>query len=73
MILALTLLVWIMVSIAKKYKNGEGVTSAPKGTQSLMEPVINFVKDEVAKPNLGHKYQKIFALLTYCFLFYSHQ
>ena len=69
MILALTLLVWIMVSIAKKYKNGEGVTSAPKGTQSLMEPVINFVKDEVAKPNLGHKYQKYLLYLLTVFFF----
>jgi F-type H+-transporting ATPase subunit a len=69
MILALTLLVWIMVSIAKKYKNGQGVTSAPKGTQSLMEPVINFVKDEVAKPNLGHKYQKYLPYLLTVFFF----
>jgi F-type H+-transporting ATPase subunit a len=69
MILALALLVWIMVSIAKKYKNGEGVTSAPKGTQSLMEPVINFVKDEVARPNLGHRYQKYLPYLLTVFFF----
>jgi F-type H+-transporting ATPase subunit a len=30
MILALIVLVWIMLSIAKKYKNGLGVTSAPR-------------------------------------------
>src|SRR5436190_10400415 len=58
MILVLVLLVWVMLSIAKKYKNGEGVDSAPKGSQSLLEPVVIFIKDEVAKPNLGHKYQK---------------
>jgi len=69
MILALVLLVWIMISIAKKYKNGEGVTSAPKGTQSLMEPVINFVRDEVAKPNLGHKYHKYLPYLLTVFFF----
>ena len=69
MILALTLLVWIMVRIAKRYKKGEGVTSAPKGTQSLMEPVITFVSDEVAKPNLGHKYQKYLPYLLTVFFF----
>jgi F-type H+-transporting ATPase subunit a len=69
MILALTLLVWIMLSIAKKYKNGEGIHSAPKGTQSLLEPVINFIKDEVAKPNLGRKYQKYLPYLLTVFFF----
>jgi len=69
MILALALLVWIMVSIGNKYKRGEGVSTAPKGTQSLMEPVINFVKDEVAKPNLGHRYQKYLPYLLTVFFF----
>src|SRR5438552_5507515 len=69
MILALALLVWIMLSIAKKYENGDGVNSAPKGTQSLLEPVINFVKDEVAKPNLGHRYQKYLPYLLTVFFF----
>jgi len=69
MIIGLALLVWIMVSIGKKYKNGQGVTSAPKGMQSLMEPVINFVKDEIAKPNLGHKYQKYLPYLLTVFFF----
>jgi F-type H+-transporting ATPase subunit a len=69
MILALALLVWIMLSIAKKYNNGEGVNSAPRGAQSLLEPVINFVKDEVAKPNLGHRYQKYLPYLLTIFFF----
>ena len=69
MILALVLLAWIMISIGNKYKRGEGVSTAPKGTQSLMEPVINFVKDEVAKPNLGHKYQKYLPYLLTVFFF----
>ncbi len=69
MILALSLLVWIMLNIAKRYKGGEGVTSAPKGAQSLMEPVINFIKDEVVKPNLGHKYQKYLPYLLTVFFF----
>ena len=69
MIIALALLVWIMLSIAKRYKSGQGITSAPKGSQSLLEPVILFVQDEVAKPNLGHKYQKYLPYLLTVFFF----
>jgi F-type H+-transporting ATPase subunit a len=69
MIIALTLLVWIMLAIAKKYKKGDGVTSAPKGGQGLLEPVIVFIQDEVAKPNLGTKYQKYLPYLLTVFFF----
>jgi F-type H+-transporting ATPase subunit a len=69
MILALVVLVWIMLAVAKRYKKGEGVTSAPKGMQNTIETVVNFVKDEVAKPNLGHKYPKYLPLLLTIFFF----
>ena len=38
MFIALSLLVLLMTGIAKKYKNGIGVTSAPKGWQNAIEP-----------------------------------
>ncbi|QEC67520.1 F0F1 ATP synthase subunit A [Panacibacter ginsenosidivorans] len=69
MILALIILVWIMLTIAKRYKAGQGVTSAPKGMQNLMEPVITFIRDEVAKPNLGNKYERYFPYLLTVFFF----
>jgi F-type H+-transporting ATPase subunit a len=69
MILALTLLVWIMLAVAKRYRRGEGVTSAPKGMQNTVETVVNFVKDEIAKPNLGHKYSTYLPLLLTMFFF----
>jgi F-type H+-transporting ATPase subunit a len=69
MILALTIMVWLMVSIANKYKKGEGVKTAPKGKQGLIEPVITFVRDEVAKPNLGHKSDKYLPYLLTVFFF----
>lgn len=69
MILALILFVWIMLSIANRYKSGQGITSAPKGTQNLFEPVIIFIIDEVAKPNLGKKYQKYLPYLLTVFFF----
>ena len=69
MILALAILVWIMLAVAKRYKTGQGITSAPKGMQNTIETVVNFVKDEVAKPNLGHKYPKYLPLLLTIFFF----
>ncbi len=69
MIISLTILVLLMLSIAKRYRTGQGVTSAPKGWQNAIEPVITFVRDEVAKPNIGHKYRKYMPLLLTIFFF----
>jgi len=69
MILALGLLVWIMLTIAKRYQKGEGVKTAPTGMQNLMEPIITFVRDEVAKPNLGQKWEKYLPYLLTVFFF----
>ncbi len=69
MIIALTILVLLMTGISKKYKNGIGVKSAPKGWQNAIEPVITFVRDDVAKPNLGKKHQKYLPYLLTVFFF----
>ncbi|MDQ6757551.1 MAG: F0F1 ATP synthase subunit A [Bacteroidota bacterium] len=69
MLLALSLLVWVMLYMARKYRSGQGITTAPKGVQNLIEPVITFVRDEVAKPNLGHRYKKYFPYLLTVFFF----
>jgi F-type H+-transporting ATPase subunit a len=69
MMLSLTLLVFLMVNIAGKYKSGIGLHSAPTGFQSAIEPVITFVRDEVAIPNLGDRYQKYLPYLLTVFFF----
>ncbi|MBS1741821.1 MAG: F0F1 ATP synthase subunit A [Bacteroidetes bacterium] len=69
MLIALTVFVFLMLGIAKKYKNGEGVKNAPKGWQNVMEPVITFVRDDVAKPNLGKKWNKYLPYLLTVFFF----
>jgi F-type H+-transporting ATPase subunit a len=69
MLLALAIFVWIMIRIAKRYKNGEGVNTAPTGAQGLFEPIITFVRDEVAKPNLGHHYERYLPYLLTLFFF----
>jgi F-type H+-transporting ATPase subunit a len=69
MILSLALLVFLMIRIAGKYKTGVGLSSAPTGFQNVIEPVITFVRDEVAVPNLGDQYQKYLPYLLTVFFF----
>src|SRR4029078_8668473 len=58
MMVALLLLVVILINVAKKYQKGIGTNKTPTGFQNAIEPVITFVRDDVAKPNLGHAYHK---------------
>ncbi len=69
MLIAVIILMLIMTSIAKKYKAGTGRKSAPTGFQNAVEPVITFVRDEVAKPNLGHKHERYLPFLLTVFFF----
>lgn len=69
MLLALLVLTVLMVGIANRYKKGQGVTTAPTGWQNALEPVITFVRDEVAKPNLAGKYKKYLPYLLTVFFF----
>lgn len=69
MFISVILLILMMTSIAKKYKNGQGTKTAPKGFQNAVEPVITFVRDEVGKPNLGHRYEAYMPLLLTIFFF----
>ena len=69
MLLALIIFTWIMIKIAKRYTKGEGVRTAPKGVQGFFEPIIVFIKDDVAKPNLGHAYMKYLPYLLTVFFF----
>ncbi|MCP4120428.1 MAG: F0F1 ATP synthase subunit A [Bacteroidetes bacterium] len=67
MIVVFALLSWMFVVIAKGYVTREG--NAPKGIQSFMEPIFMFIQDEVAKPILGHSWQKYQPFLMALFFF----
>lgn len=62
-----TLILIIFLSIAKRYKQN-GI-AAPKGLQSLLEPIIVFLKDDVVKPSIGKGYEKFLPLLLTIFFF----
>lgn len=68
MIISVVLLLVIMLNVAKKYKKN-GTMVAPTGFQNALEPVLTFVRDEVAKPNLGKKYMRYMPLLLTVFFF----
>lgn len=68
MLISVVLLLTIMISVGKKYKKN-GSMVAPSGFQNALEPVITFVRDEVARPNLGHKAERFMPLLLTFFFF----
>jgi F-type H+-transporting ATPase subunit a len=58
----------LFLSLARSYKK-TGI-SHPKGIQSFLEPIILFVRDDIAIPNLGHhKYEKYMPYLLTAFFF----
>jgi F-type H+-transporting ATPase subunit a len=67
MLVAVTVLLCIFLSLAHSYKKS-GI-SPPKGMQSLLEPVILFVRDDVIIPNIGPKYEKYLPYLLTVFFF----
>ncbi|MCF8304549.1 MAG: F0F1 ATP synthase subunit A [Bacteroidales bacterium] len=71
--ISIILLLLVFGSIAKRYKRDP--YRAPKGLQSLLEPLIVFMRDEVAKPAIGeHKHQKFmpFILSLFFFIFFNN-
>ena len=67
--ISVIILLLVILTAAGAYKK-TWVTSAPKGLQSFMEPIVLFVRDEIALPNIGAKrYAKYMPfLLTIFFL-----
>jgi len=67
-IVSVIVMLSIFLSIAKSAK--QSVNKAPKGLQNLFEPVILFVRDEVAKPAIGEKkFEKFMPFLLTVFFF----
>jgi F-type H+-transporting ATPase subunit a len=59
---------WLFVSLGSSYKK-TGISS-PKGIQSFLEPVVLFVRDDIAIPIIGEKkYEKYMPYLLTAFFF----
>lgn len=66
--ISMIILCWVFISVAHRYKRRKG--EAPKGLQSLLEPLILFIRDDVAKAAIGEKkFQKYLPFLLTVFFF----
>ena len=61
------LMCWIFISVASTYRRRSG--KSPKGLQSLIEPLIIFVRDDIAKTSIGPKYLRYMPFLLTVFFF----
>ncbi len=58
----------IFRSLAKRYEQGIGRDTAPKGVfHNMFESLVIFVRDEIAKPNLGDKTDRFLPYLLTAF------
>jgi F-type H+-transporting ATPase subunit a len=68
----LTVMVLLFRSVAKSYAKRPG--RAPQGMSNLMETLIVFLRDEVAKPSIGKEADRFmpFLLTVFFFIFFSN-
>jgi F-type H+-transporting ATPase subunit a len=67
------LMLVLFIYIARMYRKKPG--QAPSGVQSLMEPLILFIRDDIAKSSIGEKrYEKFmpFLLTVFFFIFFNN-
>ncbi|MBC7921781.1 MAG: F0F1 ATP synthase subunit A [Ferruginibacter sp.] len=67
LLLSVVLMFVVFFSVASAYRRNRG--KAPSGIQSLFEPVIVFVRDDIAKANIGPKYERYLPYLLTIFFF----
>ncbi|MCG3165944.1 MAG: ATP synthase subunit a [Bacteroidia bacterium] len=65
--ISLVIMLLVFISVAKAYTRNPN--SAPKGLQAVIEPLVIFVRDDVAKASIGPKYQKFMPFLLTVFFF----
>jgi F-type H+-transporting ATPase subunit a len=68
MLVSMIFILLIFLPVARKYLKNSN--KAPSGLQGLLEPVILFVRDDIAKPSIGDKrYEKFMPFLLTVFFF----
>ena len=67
LLFSIAILMYVMLSVAGAYTRNPG--KAPKGLQSFVEPLIIFIRDDVAKASIGAKYEKFMPYLLTVFFF----
>ncbi len=70
--ISVALLMFIFISVAKSYEKNKG--KAPKGLQSFLEPIILFVRDDIAKSSIQKNHERFvpFLLTIFFFIFFNN-
>ena len=71
--MSLMFMSWLFIYIAGMYRKRAG--EAPKGVQSFLEPLILFIRDDIAKASIGEKkYMKYmpYLLTLFFFIFFNN-
>ena len=66
MIFTALFMLWLFVSLARSYKTNKGIS---KGMGRFFEPIVLYVRDEIARPNIGKNYKKYMSYLLTIFFF----
>jgi F-type H+-transporting ATPase subunit a len=68
LLISIVIMLLIFLSVAKAYTRRPN--QAPKGLQNLMEVIILFIRDDIARPSIGeHKYKRFMPFLLTIFFF----
>jgi F-type H+-transporting ATPase subunit a len=67
MIIVALLMIWLFTRMAKYYNRNPG--TAPLGIASFLEPIVLFVEDNIAKPNMHGKHGRYLPYLLTLFFF----
>lgn len=67
LLLVVGLMLFFFIKVANTYKKRVGQTT--KGMQSFFEPLIIFVRDDIAKASIGKKYERYMPYLLTVFFF----
>ena len=67
LLLSSVLMLILFISVGQAFKKRHG--QAPRGLQSFFEPIIIFVRDEIAKKSIGPKYERYMPYLLTVFFF----
>lgn len=68
---AMAVVLGVFIVLAQRYKRGVGKSEAPRGVlQNVMEVMVVFVRDEIARPNIpGEKWRTFLPYLLSAFFF----
>ncbi|HEY0029714.1 MAG TPA: F0F1 ATP synthase subunit A [Bacteroidia bacterium] len=67
MFISMIIMLVMFISVARAYTKNKG--KAPRGLQSFIEPLVIFIRDDVAKVSIGKRYESFLPFLLTVFFF----